>query len=575
MSNILGIIYQNCSDPSATLIVNGEIISIIEEERLIRDKHAVDKFPINAINSCLQIAGMTINDIDIISIGWDALKFPTYIKEFYEGVRKKYPNMSQKSIEWQNKNTNYYTKKNLLSTLKSNLFPNSAEIPSSIQVVFTPHHYCHACTAFFPSGFKDAAIITMDGHGEEDCTNLWIAENDEIKHIKKWMIPDSMGWFYTKFTEWFGFRPHDGEGKLMGLAAYGCFDKDIALKVDRVCQLTGDDQVYKLNPSFFFDKNIEGSNFCKQWIDLFGEAMPYEKEIKYSDYHKNLAFAVQKKLEDVGVALTEYVLDKTGKSNLCVAGGSFMNCKMNGVIAEKIGFNNFFVQPLSGDNGISMGAALAACRNSYNKKMDNLYYGPEYDDEEIKNVLDRLNVIYSFCDDIEKEVAQFLSQSKVVGWFQGRMEGGARALGNRSILGNPIDPNVRELINSKVKFREMWRPFCPSTTEESGNKFFNYEGLLPFMIVACEVKKEYADQIPSTVHFDNTVRVQTVSKKTNPKFHKLIIEFEKITGLPIILNTSFNIKGEAIVCSPEDAINSFFKTGMDYLAIGNYLVPQI
>jgi|TARA_R110000824_G_scaffold191451_3_gene373145 carbamoyltransferase len=579
MKNILGLIYQNCSDPSATLIKNGQIVAIVEEERVLRDKHAVNKFPINAINSCLNIANLEINDIDIISIGWDASKFPAKIKDFYEEIRKVHAPLSKKSIEWQNKNINYYTKENLLNTLKQNLFPKKKEIPSKIKVVFTPHHYSHACTAFYMSGFSEAAVITMDGHGEEDCTNLWVADNYQIKKIKQWNIPNSMGWFYTKFTQWFGFRPHDGEGKLMGLAAYGSHDPELAKKVDEICKLTDDDRIYDVNSSFFFAENVGNTSFCKEWIDLFGEPLPYEKKIEYSDYHKNLAFAVQQKLEDVGVALAKYILNKTGKTKLCVAGGSFMNCKMNGVLAQHVGFDNFFAQPMAGDNGISMGAAVAAASKTNVRwpKMDHLYYGPKYTKNQIEKALEEQKkaIKYSLSSNIEKDVAGLLSKSKVVGWFQGPMESGARALGNRSILGNPLDPNARNLINEKVKFREMWRPFCPSTLEEEGQKFFNYEGKLPFMIVACEVNKEYADKIPSVVHCDNTVRVQTVSKETNPKYYKMIYEFGKITGIPIVLNTSFNVKGQAIVCSPNDAIKCFLNTGMDYVAIGDYLVSRL
>lgn len=577
--NILGLIYQDCSDPSATLIVNGEIVAIVEEERIVRDKHACDRFPSNAISACLEIADLEIDDIDIISIGWDASKFPKKIENFYQTIRREHPLLSQKSLAWQDKNIYRYTKYNLLKTLTDNLFSDRNEIPSDIAVVFTPHHYSHACTAFLVSGFNEAAIITMDGHGEEDCTNLWVAEGNEIKNINQWNIPNSMGWFYTKFTQWFGFRPHDGEGKLMGLAAYGEWDQEMMDKVDKVCRLTGDDLVYSLEPTFFFNENVGDTVFCKEWIDLFGEPLPYEKSIEYSEDHKNLAFAVQQKLEDVGIALAEYALSKTGKSKLCVAGGSFMNCKMNGVLAEKFGFNNFFAQPMAGDNGISMGAALAVASGQDNLrsfKMDNIYYGPEYTNQEIEEALEqhRASIRYHFHDYVEKRVAVLLSESKVVGWFQGRMEGGARALGNRSILGNPCDPDARKLINGKVKFREMWRPFCPSTIEEEGKRFFDYEGELPFMIVACQANKNYADKIPSVVHCDNTVRVQTVSKTTNPKYHKMISEFGKITGIPIVLNTSFNVKGEAIVCSPEDAINCFLNTGMDYLAIGDYLVSR-
>lgn len=567
---ILGLLFEG-ADPTAALIRGQEIVALAEEERFSRVKHASGSFPSLAVSFCLKYAGISLKDIDIVAVGWGADKFPGFMDSMYEMIRTSCSPLSKKALSWQQKNRTRYTKEALLAQLDEHLFKGMSTPP---EVRFINHHYAHACSAFLLSGFNEACIVTADGHGEEDATHIWDAGADGLHDLGQWNIPHSLGWFYTKFTQFFGFQAHDGEGKLMGLAAYGNYDPVLEGLVSRVLRLTGDDTVYALESRFFFGEFAKDSNYTAEWLELFGKPLERDDEHLMDTYYRNLAYAVQKTLEEVGKRLVRLVMAKTGKQRVCVAGGSFMNCKMNGELANMVGLDNFFAMPLAGDNGIALGAALAAHLDMglpWTTPLRHTYLGPEFDDETVMSALDSAPIVYSKKVDIATEAAALLAQSQVVGWFQGRMEAGARALGNRSILGNPLDPKIRDIINAKVKFRELWRPFCPSATEEDGPDYFDYTGEMPFMIVACESRAGMAERIPSVVHCDNTVRVQSVSKEYNPRYHALISQFKELTGYGVVLNTSFNVKGEPIVCTPQDAVQTFLKSNIDALAIGNYL----
>lgn len=573
---VLGLLFEG-ADPSAALLMDGKIVSVVEEERMIREKHAAGKFPKEAINFCLEKGNISLKDVDVIVVGWEAAKFPDHMKKFYEETEKMYSEFfSEKARAWQDKNLCRYTEESLTKQLKENLFKIVAE-EDWPEIVFINHHLAHACSAFMLSGFEEALIVTADGHGEDDATNIWIGENGKIKHVKQWKLPHSLGWFYTKFTQFMGFRAHDGEGKLMGLAAYGKRDPAVSDKVNKVLTLTGDADVYSIDASYFYG-DFEKGQYTSEWLKLFGEPLPFEKRNEYSTYHKNLAYAVQKKLEDVMVHIVERAIQLTGKENICVAGGTFMNCKMNGEIAKKYGRENFFAQPIAGDNGISLGSALAVYMNEKvgwkKERLKEIYFGPEYSESTIVEAIKSSGLKYRKSGNIEKETAKHVADSKIIGWYQGRMEVGARALGNRSIIGNPLDPGISDVINLKVKFREPWRPFCPSAMLEEGQKYFDYIFDLPFMVVACEVREGFAGIFPSAVHVDNTVRVQTVSKETNPKFYNLIREFKEITGYGVVINTSFNLKDEPIVNTPQNAIDTFLKSGLDILVLGDYIIEE-
>ena len=348
---VLGLLFEG-ADPSAALIRDGRIVAFCEEERFARQKHASGVFPIAAARYCLREAGIGIEDVDYIAVGWEARKFPADIAAFYLELWHRFGPCSKFVLNWQLNNLNRYAPSNLDAQVTHNLLKD-VHPSRRPEIRYIPHHFAHACSAFMLSGFDDAAIITADGHGEDDCTNVWVAEDGRIRHLARWRLPFSLGWFYTKFTEWFGFQPHDGEGKLMGLAAYGTAKPELFDKVRRIIRLTGDEKVYHIEPRFFLNDFVDNLPYTREWLDLFGSPRPRESKEPFSDYHKNLAFAVQDALEQVGCALTDAALEMSGKDKLCVAGGTFMNCKMNGVLAKKVGSANFFAQPAAGDNGVS------------------------------------------------------------------------------------------------------------------------------------------------------------------------------------------------------------------------------
>ena len=569
---ILGLHYNYCHNPSATLAKNGEIIAFAEEERFSRNKHAFNEFPVNAAQFCLEKAGVSIEKVDAIAIAWDVEKYPDYIKEFNTAFEKQYGPLSGFSQNWLWNNNRF--DKNALLRLLYQAFPDIQNVKGP-DVFFIPHHVAHAASAFYLSGFNEATIITADGKGEEDAIHIYRADQTGIESLKQWNIPQSIGFFYTKFTMHFGFSAQDGEGKLMGLAPYGHDSTEMDNKLDLVCPLTNDEHIFKLNPDYFFRENVIAS-FSKEWIDLFGKPLKASRFKEYFQEEKDLAYAVQKRLETITLRIIKQGIQLTGIKQVCCAGGVFMNCKANGVIARMIGGENYFVPPIASDNGVSLGAAMTAYAKKvqiHPKRINSVYWGPSFTDDEIQSALDKSGLPYQRSSNIAMDAAQYLEKKKVVGWFQDKMEAGARALGARSILGNPLVPEVREIINNKVKFREPWRPFCPSVIAEDAEQYFETNGVeMPFMIIACQVKPEYRTLLPSVVHCDDSVRIQTVTKDSNPLFYSLLLHMKQNTGIGIVLNTSFNRAGEPIVCTPEEAITCFQATGMDALAIGNFFV---
>jgi carbamoyltransferase len=568
---VLGLLFEG-ADPAAALVRDGEIIAFAEEERFTREKHALNIFPSLAAQFCLDQAGLTLPEIDVIAVGWDAARFDDgRMAAYYANVLDGH-DCGPHVARWQEKNRCRYTSTNLTRQINEHLF---AHIPAGRQpeIRFIQHHYAHACSSFMLSGYDAAAVVTADGHGEADCTNIWVGDGDGIRLLQEWQLPQSLGWFYTKFTQWCGFRAHDGEGKLMGLAAYGTPNPLMIDKVAQVIQLTDDDRIYHLEPRFFLSEFSDAGPYTEEWLELFGPPRELESTESFTGAHNDLAYAVQDALEAAGAALIAQALKLTGQERVCTAGGTFMNCKMNGVLARQVGLSNYFVQPAAGDNGVALGAALAVAGGS-GQRLRHLYTGPEFSDAAIVAALNDAGIDYHWADDVAAEAAALLADSKVLGWFQGRMEAGARALGNRSILANPLNPKMSDLVNTKVKFREPWRPFCPSAAVADGADYFDFTGALPFMIVACDARPGMKEKLPSVVHVDNSVRVQTVDAADNPRFHALISAFKACTGYGTVLNTSFNVKGEPIVCSPADAVDCFLRTAIDALVIGDFIAVK-
>jgi len=558
---ILGIFHSK--NASACLLRNGQLIAVGEEERFNRVK-TTSGMPIKSIKYVLKESNISLKDVDHIAVAWDCRKYPNYMESFrakalsgrteIDELIDQKPIFNSKWIEFK-----------LRTELKEELPP----------VHYIPHHLCHAASTFYLSGFQNSLILTLDGSGEEHATILWEGQGKDIKKIKEINLPHSLGWFYSAITEFLGFRAYTGEGKVMGLAPYGKNDESIKNKLRQIISIQKD--TYTIDPSYiYFDKRTNSSKFTDKLVDLLGPPKLHGE--KFTQYHKDLAFCAQDLLEEAVNNLVSYGIKETKSTNVCVAGGVGMNCKMNGKILENNLVDKVFVIPPSSDNGSSIGAALQLYRDlgcdPTKYEMTHAYYGPSFTNKEIKHVLDYCKVKYSYHEDIEKVTAEKIYDNKIVGWFQGKMEIGSRALGNRSILGNPLNPNMKDIINSHVKHRESYRPFCPSMLHEDASNYLENIDSAPFMIVAYNAKPGIDKKLPAVVHVDNSVRPQTVKKEDNKRYWNLINEFKSISGESVILNTSFNVAGEPIVCTPADAIRCFFGTGIDVLAIGNYIIEK-
>ncbi|MEM7819474.1 MAG: carbamoyltransferase [Candidatus Aenigmatarchaeota archaeon] len=548
-------------DPAAALIKDGKLIAAAEEERFIRLKHARGHFPYNAIKFCLDYAGIGIEDIDYIVGNFK----PELISKIY--ARDKFFKRPLKAM--QITIGSKVIKKKYLDCVKRipYFLKERKELATEIIKKFetVEHHLAHASSAYHVSGFDKSNIITMDACGEATTTLISKGEDGLIKKIRETFIPQSIGGFYSLFTEYLGFEPNDGEYKVMGLAPYGkkCIDVSDLIKVVDGCVVV--DQ--KINGSYY--------RYSEYVINRFGP--PRKKGDVVDERHANIAYAIQERLEEICMDLLKFSLGKIDSKNLCLAGGVALNSKMNGKLLSSGLINNIFIQPAAGDAGTAIGAAFykyVELGYKPNEKMEHVYYGPEFTNEEIENALKLSKVKYEFYDDISGICAELIAKGNIVGWFQGRMEWGPRALGNRSILADPRNPKMKDLINQYVKFREEFRPFCPSMLASAAKEYLEGAYPSPFMILTFKVPEEKRREIPAVVHVDGTVRPQTVEKHINERFYNLIKSFEELTSVPVVLNTSFNIAGEPIVCRPIEAIRTFYSCGMDYLAIGNYLIKK-
>lgn len=567
--NIIGISPKQ--NASACLLQDGKLIAIGEEERFNRTKTGGGSFPISSIQYVMREGAICLDDVDYFVVAWDCAKYPEFIENFRTDNFKNRTKIDKlvdqtKTATW----TPEYVEFKLETGLR--MRGVSGKIP---KVLYVPHHLCHAASAYYLSEFNKALILTVDGSGEENATVLWKGDGNRITKLKEINLPNSLGWFYSAITEFLGFRAYTGEGKVMGLAPYGHRDEEIRQKLQKIIKIRGED--YTIDPSYiYFDKRTHSGKFTDKLVSLLGN--PRKKGHEFTQFHKNVAYAAQELLEEAINNLVLYGIKTTGLTKVCVAGGVGMNCKMNGKILELDQVDDIFVIPPSSDNGSSIGAALEVFRRLGNNPREDTwqsaYFGSSFTNEQIKSVLDYCKVKYSYHDDIEKVVATKIYEDKIVAWFQGKAEIGARALGNRSILANPLNKDMKGIINLNVKHREAFRPFCPSVLEEDASKYFENIRSAPYMIVAYQAKPGVASLLPSVVHVDNSVRPQTVSKHQNLKYWNLINEFKKLSGEAVVLNTSFNVAGEPIVNTPQDAIRCFFGTGIDVLAVGNYLMEK-
>jgi len=440
-----------------------------------------------------------------------------------------------------------------------------------------PHHYVHAFHAAMQSPFERSIVITVDGSGDEHCTVLWRHEGLNLTPLREIRMPHSLGWVYAAFTEYLGFRAYDGEYKVMGLAAYGRRNEVLAACLDRIVRPAEDGVEYRVDAHFI---HYGGHTYSDRYTDALVELLGRKPRLAHEEitpWHEDVAFAVQAKLEESVEALIRWAVDTTGIADVCVGGGVGLNVKMNSRLFQMTGVHDVFAQPLCSDGGAAAGAALAAwsaATGGRPARLRTLALGHEESEADIERALETAGLEYERPTDPCAAVAEELARGRIVGWFQGRMEAGPRALGQRSILADPRQTGNRDRVNAIVKFREYWRPFCPSMTAEAAPRYFDRYTDAPYMIIAFPANERLRREAPAVVHVDGTARVQLVHRDVLPRYHRLLSEFERLTGVPVLLNTSFNVKGEPIVCTIHDALRTFWSTGLDVLAAGDFIVRK-
>lgn len=563
-------------DPSAALVRNGHLLSFVEEERLIRFKHASGMVPYRAIECSLSRANIRPEDVNAIALNWNLDAFNNgAISRFYDELAQRYP-VDKATKGWQQRNIqdrNIDKLRGYFSSIWLKLFGLN-KVP---EIRGVPHHYGHAYHAFKQSPFNEAICLTIDGSGDTECTVLWRCSNDGIERLRAFDMPHSLGWFYAAFTEYLGFEAYDGEYKVMGLAAYGRPRQELVDLVGQVLQLDEDGIGYRLNSQYIhYGAHSYSGRFTDELAVLFGRE-PRRSAETITPWHEDLAYAVQHVLETTVCRLVSWAVQTTGIQDVCLGGGVCLNVKMNSKIFAMNEVKRVFAHPLCSDSGSAAAAALAVCEQlsaSPPERLRSLSLGHVETNETIEKVLVAAKLQFKRSDDIARDVSREIASGAVVGWFQGGMEAGPRALGNRSILADPRFVENRDKVNAVVKFREYWRPFCPSIAAEAMPLFFDRYCDAPFMIVAFEANDLLKSLAPAIVHVDGSVRVQAVEKDVDPLYHRLLTEFGALTGIPVLLNTSFNVKGEPIVCTASDAIRTFWATGLDLLAIGDFIVEK-
>jgi carbamoyltransferase len=555
----LGINYSQMHDSSACLVRDGDLVFAVAEERISRLKHDA-RFPQTAIQACLDFAGVTATQLDEVCFGWQrpGAAFRHDLKCYASGK------MPVSYLSGLNSTLHFLSMGHQDGGAKR-FTQNFGVVKARMR--FVDHHLAHALSAYAYSGFDEAAVVVMDGRGAWEATSIWHGRNGRLEPVLTIPFPNSVGFFYSEFTAYLGFQRNSDEWKVMGLAPYGQRGVDLRAFIDP-----------EAKPYCVHTKRLvaNGAGAFSGITPLLGPQRVAESDI--DERHKNIAFAVQEACELAMMSVVRMAIEKTNCKNVCLAGGVALNSKGNGNIVTSGLVEKFFVQPAASDDGVALGAALAPYLDGGgklpNKAMRHAYYGPSFDDDAIESALRTYKLRYTREADPAGSAAELLSQGKILGWFQGRMEFGPRALGSRSILADPRDPEMNAKVNNAVKFREWWRPFAPSFKKEAADEYLESATDSPFMILTAQVRPEKRAIIPSVTHVDGSARPQTVEKEINPLYWRLIDEFGKRTGVPVVMNTSFNLRGEAIVHTPTDAIRTFFSSGMDTLVIGNFIVEK-
>ena len=553
-------------DSGAALLRDGELIAAAEEERFNRIKH-YNGFPTQAIRYCLQQAGIEIDAVDhIVFYEKPLTKFWRLLETILAEWPRSYTVWMQAMPLWLSKKLNH---RRLIQK----------ELGTDQEILFCPHHISHAASAFLVSEFDEAAILTADGVGEWTTTAWGMGRGTEIDIRQEIRFPHSVGLLFSAITAYLGFRVNDAEWKVMGLAPYGQ-----PRYVDKFREVvrTRDDGSFRLNMKYFAHSHSTRRTFNARWERLFGQPQrPQESEL--TEFHADIARSGQQVVEELMLGMARHAREVTGSDNICIAGGVGLNCVANWRILQETGFKRIFIQPAAGDSGGALGAALYIYNTVFGNPrklvMRQAYCGPSFSDEQIIATLKQNEADYRVYDREEElltQTARWVADGKVVAWFQGRLEFGPRALGSRSLIADARNPKMKDIINAKVKFREAFRPFAPSVLKEHAHEYFEMPAGMdaPFMLLVPKVRREMQTVIPAVTHQDGTGRVQTVTEELNGRYYRLIRTFADLTGVPVVINTSFNVRGEPIVCTPQDAWNTFVKTGIDVLVLGNCVVTE-
>ena len=593
MTSILGIsaFYH---DSAACILKDGKIIAAAQEERFTRKKHD-QNYPHNAINFVLKYADLKLSAVDqIVFFEKPFLKFERLLETYVAFAPRGFISFAKAMPIWIKEKL--FQKNLLFNKLKN----HDQNYKSDQNIFFSDHHLSHAASAFFPSPFNEAVVLTADGVGEWATTTVAVGKNNNLEIKKEIHFPHSLGLLYSAFTYYTGFKVNSGEYKLMGLAPYGT-----PIYVDKVKKLIDikDDGTFRLDQKYFnYATGLTMTN--EKFDDLFGQKPRDPQSQKLTQFHMDIASSIQKVTEEIMIKLARSIRKEYGFKNLCLAGGVALNCVANGKILQEKIFDNIWIQPAAGDAGGSLGAALALWYSEQKNErvvnskddMKGSYLGTDFTQEEIEKELKSIGAHYEIFDydQLIDKTAQFLSEEKAIGWFQGRMEFGPRALGGRSILGDPRSDKMQKNLNLKVKYRESFRPFAPSVLREDLSTWFDMSVDSPYMLLVSNINTEKKiemtkeqknlfgidklnikrSEIPAVTHVDYSARVQTVTKDSNRRYYDLISKFKEKTGCPLIVNTSFNVRGEPIVNSPTDAFNCFMGTELDYLVIGNCILEK-
>jgi carbamoyltransferase len=555
-------------NPGACIVRDGKLIAFAEEERFLRIKGANLRFPAKALAYCLREAQATLDEVDRFAVGWNAEKYRVHMPLFF--ARQFFRNLgvagdgsrTRVLAEIADQRPAAIMRRTVLALREEGLHGRVPEF------VFVDHHLAHAASAFFASGFEQAAVLVIDGSGEDRSTSFYSGQGLDLKDRGCVELPDSLGWFYAAITSFLGFRAYEEEGFTMGLAPYGNLTGQWREKMERLVGFESNG-LYRVDPRYtLLGKHSTNEHFADGLATLLGP--PRLRGDPLTQTHKDIAAAAQERLEQAVLRLVQRLVEDTGSKKLCLAGGVAMNCKMNGVIGASGRVDGLFVQPAAHDSGAALGAALWVSARSGEDprfKMQHTQWGPGYGPEEVEKAARTASVRFERPESIEEKTAEVLASGKVVAWFRGRMEVGPRALGGRSILAHPAIPGMNDRVNRDVKFRESWRPFCPSLLDTAAADYLEPSLETRFMTVAAAASARGCAEIPAVIHVDGSTRPQTVNAATQPSYARTIAAFGRRSGVPVVLNTSLNVKGEPVACTPMDALRCFYSSGIDAIAL--------